>query len=277
MAERIPKRLRGKRRREVETPLIAPEVNDGAVLQFRAWRSQFYRKPILDDLTGHYRFYPSKAGLQTYTRPDVIKMPEGIVAVGPEEARKLIAQKQEKQSSQARQRLHIAGSTEFATALFWNVALLRKAMLIEAIARAADDEQPEWDVAGYAADAILDLGLCMEKPYEADPRYRDKKGRPMPSGLRTRLDQIDPQLGTQLVDFGAFASEHRDILRSADGLILMEAALEEQDYRIRIWEERHSLIREVFPQVGVSEDILYQRLSLQEMLDIECNLADQNR
>jgi hypothetical protein len=276
MAEKGYPAARGKQRRPLEVPLFKPDVDIDGLMNFTTWRDRYYKKPILDDLTGYYQFVPTVAGVEAYARPKMPRIPQELLksVTGREDVRGHIQKRREHEAARERQRLHIAASAELATAVFWAVAFLRETVLLEAIGKISENQQPEWDVAVYAADAIQDFGLCLEKPVETEPMFvNGRGGKRLTNGLRTRLDGISPDLGTHVANFGAYAVEHPDALRSADGVALMQTTLEEQNYRKATWEPRHRAVVDAFPDLPQSEEILLFKRSLPELLSIQDNLS----
>lgn len=270
MGELIKKPLRGKRRREVLTPEVIPDVNTEAVLRFMDWRANTYKKPILDKLNGYYLFSPTPWGVESYTKSNGIAYPAGIRAVGKEAIAQLLQDRDTAQQKKTRQMIHKAESAETATAFFWTIAVIRQAALAEMLKLAAnggEGTELDPDVPVYAADALMQFGLCLESPFENN-RRRGKE-----EGLKTRLDSFGPQLGQDFVDFGAYATAHPEALYSFDGMVLMEAALDEQKYQIATWAPRHTAVIESYPQIEISREILYQTLPLAEMLAVEDELS----
>lgn len=272
MAEKYTHSLRGKKRREVETPETVPSIDTEAVLRFSEWRSSTYKKPILDRLNGYYLFPPTPWGISSYTRPNGIDYPFGIAAIGREAARKLIESRNEADEKRNRQVLHKAQSAEMATAFFWTIAVLRQYAINEVLesAKLAGTSSPSEEASLYAADALLNFGLCLENPFENNRR----RGRE--EGLKTRLDRFSPDLGSQIASFGVYASKNPEALTTFDGIVLLGVARDEQQYHIDTWAPRHTTVIEQFPEIPISREILYQTLSFEEMVSIQDELEQNN-
>lgn len=262
----------GNIRRPVEIPAFVPEVDTDGLLEVDAWRVTIYKKPIVDNLMGFYRFDPATVrGALNYVKPSAPKYPTGEKAVGKEAVLSLIAQKKEAEATAQRQSFHIAETTERALAVFWSVATVRYAVLGQALNAVTDEKAIPEDVGNYAADAIVDTGLCLEEPFENDWKFKVKKNTPLSKGLKMQIDKNAPNIGTQVASFGAFAVANHEALRSYDGIVIMQSAYEEQEFRISTWRSRHLALTEAIPELPVSDEILYQRMPMEEMLSIHNN------
>lgn len=259
----------GSYRREVEIPHILPDIDTESVIDLQTWRGSTYNEPFLDKLTAHYKFFPSINGAKAYTKKESPRYPTKVKAVGREAVKALI----EKRDAARRQPTHVAETAELATALFWSIAVVRSVILTEIQGNIIDGKPYKDDVAAYAADAILDLGLCIEEPYENNPFLRDKNRAKLEQGLHEKIEIIAPGIGTDIARFGKYADIHHDALESADGLQLLDFALDEQGYRINTWQPRHTAVTAAFPELPVSEEILHLHVPLSEMLAIQYGLA----
>jgi hypothetical protein len=112
------------------------------------------------------------------------------------------------------------------------------------------------------------MGLCLDEPYEPVWNYSTKK-KHADQGLIEQVKRIAPGVGKRAAEFGAFAVDNPDVLRSYDGVVLLQSAYEEQEFRIEAWSSRHEALMEAFPQTEPSEQILLHRLSLDEMLKLQ--------
>lgn len=275
MAERLPPQpLRGKKRRDVVVPPSMPTLDAEGLRAIQDWRSTVYKQPILDDLLGYYRFDPpTKRGADIYTgaRGKII----GIEGMSREIVSRYVELPESVESAELRQVIHKAESTELATALFWSVAVMRSQVLNNALEAMGSGREIDEDVARFAADAIVDMGLCLESPYENNWRMRTHaRQRKYPQGLGSKLETIAPGVGTNVADFGAYAGEHPEVLQTQDGFVAMHAAFIEQDYRMELWGPRHTAITEAFPDLPLSREILYMAVPLEEMLSIQDRLSE---
>jgi hypothetical protein len=154
------------------------------------------------------------------------------------------------------------------------VAVIRSEVLSRALGNVSDQKPIDEEVAAYSADAIVDFGLCLEEPYENNWKLKtDHRRQATPQGLSDKLESVAPGIGTNLVNFGAFAEDNPDVLCTYDGVVAMQAALTEQDYRIGLWSSRHDAVREAYPDLPLSADILHLHVPLHEMLIMQADLA----
>ncbi|NBU34218.1 hypothetical protein EB118_18465 [bacterium] len=261
----------GKSRPEIEVPQHLPDVDIELLSTFSHWRNNIYKGPILDQLTGAYQFTNTKGAVEAYTKPSIKKSNLKQRAVGREAVLNLLANKDqilkgiEQNKSRERQRVHIAETAEQATALFYAAATARKVVLTEAIGNVSDNIQPQYDVAIWAADAIMALGQCMQNPIGKGERMQ-KKHKESRGGLKVKLDSNFPNLGNELASFGAYATVHPQVLRSADGYFAMIAALQEQEYQIDFWQPRHEAIVQAFPAITQSSEALAGQMNLEQIL-----------
>lgn len=266
--------LRGKKRREVIPPLELPKLDTDGLRSVQGWRIDVYKQPILDNLLGFYRFDPpTKSGANVYTNSH--RKFIGSEGVPASIVQQYVQNPEQVENAAIRQMIHKAESTELATALFWSVAVLRSEVLGAALDSVGKGTPMDEDIATYSADAIVDMGLCLESPYESNWKLRTSpRQRKYPQGLRTKLDTMAPGIGANVVDFGAYADKHPSALYSDDGYVALHAAYIEQDYRINTWGPRHTAITEAYPDLPLSKEILYMALSLSEMLDIQDRLEE---
>lgn len=268
----------GKYRREVPVPNSPPKLDTTGVFNVLEWRNLVYRKPFLDDLNGHYYFEAAtEAGAKAYT--GARKFPGAFTR---ELIRDYLA-KPDTVDPRLRQVIHRAESTEKAIAVFARIAIARGDVLHTAIdyvgqqaSAKIDDgnvQQLPREVATYAADAIVDFGLCLEQPYEKTrPGIRYKPSVHGGLALRARLDQIAPGVGTSLANFGSYAGAHPETLVSYDGLLAMNWAADEQEYRSIEWMPRYSAVAEAFPALADTKKILYD-MPLHEIFVVQGHSA----
>ncbi len=264
----------GKFRHDVPTPETLPVINTDAVLNLMDWRAKRYHRPFLDDLLGYYTFPATKSGVEAYTQKNPVKpVYPTEKAIGREAIRELIeARKQAERDAidkTERKKLHIAESAEKVTALFLAVAKGRKAVISDVIASINDGTEFNPGSVVYAADAIADLGACLEEPYDHDYRNLTGPGRKTPQGLSARIESIAPDAGRQLVSFGSYASNNPEVLRSYEGVTALTAASDEQDYRISTWQPRHEVLFQVYPELEPSTDVITLKVPLGDMLQIQ--------
>jgi hypothetical protein len=260
----------GKYRRDVPPPEHQPDLNVGGLVSVRKWRKVTYKQPFLDDLTGYYRFPATIAGVEAYTQKRHLRFPGKVRrAVGPQDIRQLI----EVRNAAKMQVIHKAESAELATSVFLGVAVLRDMAVTKTLTQVINQEPLDTDAALFAADAVVDLGLCLEEPYENNWMLKPGPYNPAPQGLKVQLDRIAPDIGTQMANLGAYATEYPETLRTDEGVVALQTALEEQDYRISTWAPRHEAVTQAFPELTISEDVLMLRLPLSSILNLQNNLT----
>ena len=236
------------------TPETLPEIDTELVAELTSWQDALYRRPILDDITGYYQFYPTMNGASAYVTRAARNRP--IIIEDIEDGDTL-------EAKQKRQELHIAETAELATALFWTTAIDRHTKLNSVLARVNDQSDvPLDDDSSYkfAADAIADYGFCLANPVDIHISGRDDGPH-----LRAQIERVAPGLGSTLLGFGNYAIDNPDALRSFDGIVAMQAAVMEQERRIEHWSPRHGSIIEAFPDTKVSGEVLYFETPLNQM------------
>ncbi len=241
-----------------ETPAVQPELNVDALLSLADWQSTAYRRPITDDITGFYNFYPSMNGASSYAKRASMKSFAGKTALSEGITAEEFLGKKERQS------LHIAESAESAIAVFWVVAQLRKEVLASALSHISDGKKMPSDVAAYAADAIADLGHCMLYPVDIDHTGKDH-GKELGKFIKS----ISGDTPEKLQAFGLYAGKNPEALETYEGVSSMEVVLSEQERRCDYWSPRHQAVLEAFPEVRPSNEVLYMQLPLDELLSIE--------
>jgi len=263
----------GKYRRDVEPVLERPELDDDGLRNLFDWRDRnLHRQPFLDDLNGHYLFFPTPNGAKAYTenvtKPKIPKRPATILV---KDLELFYNSRRDAKAAARRQPLHVAQTAEHALALFWSVADRRSAHLgnvLDKVSRLEPlygNEEIETAVS-FAADAIIDLGLCLEEPVETV--YVPGTGRKsrVSRELKAQFDKISPDIGTQVVNYGSYLLGNPEGFHSADGVNLLQAAYDEQDHRINAWAPRHAALEQQYPKLELSEEVLMMRVPLQEML-----------
>lgn len=172
-----------------------------------------YKSPLRDEVTGAYNLKPTDEGVEQYVQSEL-----EAEAEDPEKP--------------DRQREHIAESAEFATGLFYGVARFRKLVLEAALQGIATPgiEKPRFPayLEPYVADAISDLGYCMRNNVDNIPISKFK-------GQERHIER-----------FGVRATEQPFKLHTADGILLMNLALDEQERRMRYWKPRYDAVVRVF-------------------------------
>jgi len=230
------------------------ELNTDAIQQLSEWQDTLYKRPILDDITGSYQFYPSENGAKAYVNGTARNRP-----VNSDE----LEDGDTLEGKTARQLMHIASNSELATALFWTIALVRHDHLAQTINTVVDN--PDQDVeltygTKLAADAIADYGYCLENPVDLE-----FSGKNRSKGLKKEIRRVAPGVGKSLLSLGDFATEEPDILRSYDGIVAMQTVLVEQERRYNHWSPRHEAIHRAFPSVPLSKEVLYQSIETHEI------------
>lgn len=236
-------------------PVKRPEIDLDDTMKLSDWQSKVYQKPIFDEITGHYGYYPSANGFTAYVGRAIERRPVKRVLGEPY---KVFKDRRERQPQ------HIADSAELATALFWTSAVLRQTVLEEALRNINDGKEMKPEVAIYTADAIADYGFCLENPVEINHTGIDNG-----PNLKRQINRVAPGIGETLLDFGKYTREQPDDLRLHDGIVAIEVTLDEQERRTRHWAPRHTAVLEVFPETVISEDLLLLRVPLDEMLSIQ--------
>ncbi len=251
----------GKTRQSFEVPKDMPIVNTDGLLAVQSWREVDYKKPILDDILAGYRFDPvTEAVAKRYVGGPRAK------AVGREAVKAMIANKDKVIAAGQRQPIHIAENTESTLATFWMIAQGRKDVLEQALSAAIKDETLQDSVAYQAAEAIEDMGHCLYQPFE--PIWDKNRKKIVPDErVIVAIDVFAPGVGEQTIAFGKYAADNHDALRTDTGIILMQSALEEQDYRIDAWRSRHETLVAAFPNIDLSMDVLLDRVPLDEMIN----------
>jgi hypothetical protein len=239
------------------TPESKPELDVGLIADLTSFQSDVYRKPILDDITGYYQFYPSMNGAMSYatraaSRRDVVR--ESIEAGDTlEEKRK-------------RQILHIAESAEMATAVFWATATMRYDVVTHALSSIADiaekgsNEKLSDDVVAYASDAIADYGYCLVNPVQIDHTGNDHG-----KNLGAQIERVAPGVRISLLEFGKYADTHPEALQSYEGIVALQATAIEQERRINHWAPRHQAVVDAFPDIDISKEVLNLSVDLPEL------------
>lgn len=257
--------LLGKYRVRGEVPPETPHVDISSLLELQEWRVAQYQKPILDDLLAWYRFSPVTT--ETAKAYAGINKPRAR-AVGQEAVKQLLANKQEMLAAGERRIVHTAENTEETLALFWMTAEMRRQVLHTTLSNVVRDEPLDPTTARYAAEAIEDMGDCISEPFE--PKWDGKKRKVVPDEeILDAVRYYAPLAGSQISAFGRFAAENTDSLYSDTGIVLLQSAVEEQEYRIAAWEPRHQVLCEAFPDMQPSMDILLEHVPLEEMLRIQ--------
>lgn len=252
----------GKYRDPGETPARIPEVDMRAVANLNWWRNQTAAGPFLDELLGYYRFHP--------VTPDIARRYVGeprAKAVGREAVRKMLTNKDDIIAAGQRQLQHIAENAEETLATFWAVASLREDAIAQVLQDIEQGHQPAEKVSAWAADSILDLGMCIKEPFTGKDWHKSVPRPPIiiPGAIR----QLAPEAGDQITAFGLYASENHQALSTDKGVSLLEFALEEQDHRMQNWYSCHEALVEAFPGIPQSEDILLEHVPLDELLSIQ--------
>ncbi len=264
--------LMGKTR--IDSPETGERVilNTDGLLEVNAWRKQYYKQPFCDELNGYYRVSPPTRGaVKAYIGLSSKRMH------GVELNDDLFAQYKTDPESLAvdtRQTVHKLESLELATAVFWAISQLRKSVLLEASATIADRKTMDESVARYTADAIMDLGICLLEPFERNWHLAEnRRAYKSPQGIKDRLDKIAPDLGANVLAFGGMCLERPEELTSYDGVVAINVALDEQDTRIDTWSALHGVVTDTFPNLPVSNEILYLHAPMDELLSLEPRLA----
>lgn len=263
----------GKYRRDVEPVATRPELDDEGLINLLDWRHESLNgRPFLDDLSGHYQFHPSPNGAKAYaTNVKKPEKPKRKAVMPVSELRIYFEARKAAKEATERQPLHVAQNAEHVIALSWSIALERLRHLGK-VSGAVSDQKPlignaEIETAtAYSADAIIDLGLCLEEPVETV--YIPGTGRKprVSSELKSKFDTFSPDIGARVVDYGAYLIDHPEGFDSADGYTLLQAAYEEQECRIKAWQPRHAALEQQFPELELSEEVLHMHVPLQEML-----------
>jgi hypothetical protein len=236
-------------------PVELPEIDLDNTMNLANWQSKDYRRPIFDEITGHYKFFPSPNGFSSYVGRAIKRRPVKLVSG---------ENYQDYKDRVARQPQHIADRSELATALFWTSAILRQTVLEEALRNVNDGKAMKPEIAIYAADAIADYGFCLENPMDID--YTGFDHGP---NIKRQIQRVGPNVGKLLLDFGNYTRDRHEDLLLEEGIVAMEVTLDEQERRARHWAPRHSAILEAYPETEISEDVLLLHVPLDEMLSIQ--------
>ena len=254
---------KGIRRPDIQLPTVAPDMDLDALLKLRT-RLNWQNEPILDDLTGYYRFDPTRDGVLRYTSvdPHQVKSPrimlsefdEGEVSepvIGIEAVKAAV-------DKNRRQRRHVAEGAQRATWIFFAIAETRKQVLTNFLDCLSADPpiRPHESVARFTADAIEDLGVCLtDDRNEGTVRY-----------LRGGKDSA---MG--IAEFGVYASAFTEALESADGVVLADFALEEQERRVEFWQPRFEAVSDTYGLV-LPDELSLLHGNLDELLRCETEL-----
>lgn len=242
------------------TPDFAPDIEISELLNLSDWQQRTFKKPMLDDITGSYQYFPSHNGLSTYVHGVAKNNP--VVKLAEESNTEFLERKE-------RQPLHVARTAEIATALFWTAAVIRTSVIEESLANISDGREIREDVARYSADAIADYGYCLVNPVQ-----KDYLGHDSGKELKVVMDRLFPGVSNSILEFGKYADGNFDELRSYNGVALLESTLSEQNRRIAHWQPRHEAVCSVYPEIEISEEILLLKVPLEEMLDIQIRIPD---
>jgi hypothetical protein len=185
-----------------------------------------------------------------YTSRPKLRQFAGKTAVGPEMAKELLGRRE-------RQPKHIAETAERATGIFLAVAKGRETVLAQAVKAIAGQEPLEHSVALHAADAIADFGYCLDRP------------KNIPLSVITRKSEAD--IGLQLLNFGAYAITHPDVLPSYEGVALLQATLDEQERRVAFWQPRYQAVTDQYGTQVPATEFSFD-LSLEQVLALETEL-----
>lgn len=254
----------GKYRNPGETPTEFPEVDIEAAMNLNAWRHQKNVGPFLDELIGYYRFYPAVAE----TAKKYVGGPRQRI-VGREAVQQALDNRDEIIEAGARQVIHIAEGNEEALATFMVIARMREYALEEALKSVNSAEAISDDAAVWAADSILDLGMCIREPFTGKDWKKEFKRDPSIKQINWRIKKSAPNTGQELVEFGLYAGENPEALSSFEGVALMNMAADEQVQRVGAWRDCYESMVEAYPDIRRSEDILLERVPLKELLSIQ--------
>jgi len=234
-----------------ETPDQKPMIDQEILSQFSMWRQRTYKLPIFDDITGIYRFYPTKASFHRYVDAAARRSQIKDVAHGAEEATVLIGKVK-------RQRRGVAILAEKAIAGFLSVAVFRKKVLLETLGETYTEGLQE--ISGYGADAIADYGHCLLHPSDksVDGDYSE--------GLKTKINEVAPDIGSNLQMFGNFAIDHSEVLQDEETRPVLAVTLMEQLARINYWQPRHKAVMDAFPTLRPSQGMDTISMPLAEIL-----------
>lgn len=254
-----------------ETPAEVPELDTTSLLELGEWQAGIYKKPVFDDITAYPNFYPSPNAAMNYTTRPTRRT---LLRQSPVE---LGISYEDWQGRVERQPKHVAEQVELVTAISWTAARMRYAALTKAIRRTNDWAMVEGpqdqliidaDEAVIAADAIADYGYTLRHPAELNHLGHDNG-----PALAAQVERVAGNIGMLLERFGLFAGDHPEVLQTADGLTTMEVVLEEQSRRADYWGKRHEAITSAYRDLPKSDEILYERLPLDEIITIQASIA----
>ena len=249
-----------------QTPAELTQLDATGLLELADWQANIYRRPVLDDITGYYQFFPSQNGASSYVSRAAIKNPviKDKIEIGDD-----------LESKEIRHKNHIAESAELATALFWSTAVMRLDVVENTLGRIAQiSEGREAEVLPdgfmvYAADAIADYGYCLQHPVDIDVKGEDHGVE-----LHHQIERIAKGIGQNLLDFGNFTSENPQDLISYDGVVALQATLAEQERRIKHWAPRHAAVVAAFPGIGLSTEVLNLGVDFPEIFHLHHKLGN---
>lgn len=247
-----------KYRKWGETPENKPGIDTDSILSLADWQSRTYKRPIRDDITGYYSFYPSLKGASGYVNRAHTRLFAGKTAISEG------LSEQEFLGIKQRQPRHIAENAESAIAVFWAISQTRRDVLAQTLANVSDGRQVPHTQAMWAANAVADYGHCLQYPVDIN-----HAGKDYGKDLAKVIKRIGGSAASDLENFGLFSEVEPEALESYGGVVVMEAALAEQDRRCDFWSPRHQAILEAFPGVRPSNEVLYMQLPLSELLSID--------
>ncbi len=241
-----------------ETPKEVPDIDTNAILNLADWQSKVYKRPIRDDITGHYGFFPSHNGATGYVQRASERSFSGKTA----ESEGL--SDDEFQDKKARQPIHIAENTESTIAVFWAVSQTRFSVLEEALNHVSKGRKIPTDQGVWAANAIADYGHCLQHPKDIDHMGVDHGKE-----LGKVIKHIGGSAASDLEQFGLFAEVSPDVLNSYEGVSAMQVSLDEEQRRYDFWSVRHQAILDAYPDIRPSNEVLYMKIPLPELLSIK--------
>lgn len=238
-------------------PTDRPELDVDAIADLNSWQDNIFKRPMLDDITGYYQFFPSENGVMSYATRAAKKRPVLEKNVEPGDT---LEQKRE------RKLIHIGEVAELATAVFWATALMRHDVISTALGQVVDLVERHVvgelrsDVAAYSSDAIADHGYCLLYPVQVD-----HKGEDHGKNLADQIERVAPEVGKNLLGFGNYSIDHPEVLQSYDGIVALQATLFEQERRIKHWAPRHGAILDAFEGIGVSQEVVHLDVDFPEL------------
>ena len=247
-----------KYRKWGETPENKPDIDTDAILSLADWQAKTFKRPIRDDLTGYYSFHPSLNGATGYVNRAHARLFAGKTAISEGLSEEVFS------GNKLRQPKHIAENAESAIAVFWAISQTRRDVLAQTLANVSDGKEVPHTQAMWAANAVADYGHCLQYPVDID-----HAGKNHGSELAIVIKRIGGSAASDLENFGLFAEVEPGSLESYDGIVAMEASIAEQERRCDFWSPRHQAILDAFPGVRPSNEVLYMRLSLSELLSID--------